>query len=60
MQKDEEHYLIEILQRLRLEHEKAAQPYLDRLAMIRSRKEPPSIFVTVEQAQALGILPPNA
>ena len=57
---DEERYLIDILKRLRTEHEKAAQPYLARLAAIRAREEPPSIFVTVERAQELGFLPPNA
>lgn len=56
---DEEQCLIEILERLREEHAKAAQPYLARLAAIRAREEPPNIFVTVEQAQALGLLPPN-
>ncbi len=59
MQQDEEQYLISILEILRAEYAKAAQPYLARLAMIRSRKGPPSIFVTVEQAQELGLLPPN-
>ena len=57
---DEERYLIKILDRLREEHAKAAQPYLARLAAIRVRENPPSIFVTVEQAQELGFLPPNA
>lgn len=55
----EERYLIDILAGLQESYAKSAQPYIDRLAAIRSAKQPPPIYLTMEQAQALGFVPPN-
>lgn len=54
----EERYLRETLAMLQESYAKAAKPYIDRLAALHSRRVP-KIVVTVEQAQALGLMPPN-
>lgn len=50
----EDQYLREILAMLRENYDKAAKPYIERLAMIRSHRKPEPIFVTIEQAKAMG------
>lgn len=55
----EERYLRETLAMLQESYTKAAKPYLDRLLAIHNRKQP-QMMMTVEQALALGLLPPNA
>ena len=54
---DEERYLIDILETLKAEYMKAAQPYLLRLARIRETKQ--NILLSAEQAREFGFLPPN-
>ncbi len=54
----EERYLRETLAMLQESYAKAAKPYIDRLVAIRSLRTP-QMFMTVEQAQELGILPHN-
>jgi len=54
----EERYLRETLAMLQESYAKAAKPYVDRLVALHSRS-PPQMLVTVEQAQALGVLPAN-
>lgn len=51
----EEQYLREILAMLRESYDKAAKPYIDRIAMIQSHRKPEPIYVTIEQAKAMGI-----
>ena len=53
----EERYLREILAMLQESYAKAAKPYIDQLVMIACRKPPAPRVVTVEQAQALGLIP---
>lgn len=55
----EERYLRETLAMLQESYTKAAKPYMDRLVALHSRSLP-QMLVTVEQAQALGLLPANA
>ena len=55
----EERYLRETLAMLQESYAKAAKPYIDRLASLHSRRVP-QILVTVEQAQALGLMLDNA
>lgn len=55
----EERYLREMLAILQESYAKAAKPYMDRLVALHSRSLP-QMLVTVEQAQALGLLPDNA
>ena len=55
----EERYLRETLAMLQESYAKAAKPYMDRLVALHSRSLP-QMLVTVEQAQALGLLPDNA
>ena len=55
----EERYLRETLSMLQESYAKAAKPYMDRLVAMHSRSIP-QMLVTVEQAQALGLLPANA
>ncbi len=54
----EERYLRETLAMLQESYAKAAKPYMDRLVALHSRSLP-QMLVTVEQAQALGLLPAN-
>ena len=54
----EERYLRETLAILQESYAKAAKPYMDRLVALHSRSLP-QMLVTVEQAQALGLLPAN-
>jgi len=54
----EERYLRETLAMLQESYAKAALPYIDRLVALHSRSVP-QMFVMVEQAQALGLLPDN-
>lgn len=52
----EERHLREMLAMLQNSYEKAAKPYVDRLVALHSRSQP-QMFVTIEQAQALGLMP---
>ncbi len=54
----EERYLRETLAMLQESYARAAKPYIDRLVALHSRSVP-QMLVTVEQAQALGLLPAN-
>lgn len=56
----EERYLRETLVMLQESYAKAAEPYVERLALISSRRPPAPIVIPVEQAQALGLLLANA
>lgn len=52
----EERYLRETLAMLQESYAKAAKPYIDRLVMIHSMRVPAPITLSLEQAQALGIV----
>lgn len=52
---EHERYLIEQIEFIRREYEKAAKPYFDRLIHIRSLRPKPRIILTMEQAKGLGI-----
>ncbi len=54
----EERYLRETLAMLQESYAKAAKPYMDRLVALHGRRLP-QMLVTLEQAQALGLLPAN-
>ena len=54
----EERYLRETLAMLQESYAKAAKPYIDRLVALHSRSVP-QMVVTLEQAQALGLMPAN-
>lgn len=56
----EERYLRETLAMLHESYAKAAKPYIDRLVAINAMRPPAPMIVTVEQAQALGLMPSNA
>lgn len=56
----EERYLREILAELQESYSKAAKPYIDRLIAIECMKPMPPLIVTLEQANAMGIVVPNA
>lgn len=56
----EERYLLEMLAILRESYEKMTKPYIDRLVSIRSMRPTAPMLVTRQQAEALGLLPPNA
>ena len=56
----EEGYLRETLSMLHESYAKAAKPYIDRLVAIQAMKPPEPMFVTVEQAEAMGFKVPNA
>lgn len=47
----EERFLMQAITELRLEFQRAAKPYIDRLVLIQSMKRPPSIVLTLDQAQ---------
>lgn len=53
---DTEQILHEILAKLREDYMRAAQPYIDQLATIQAAKMPPPIYISTEQAIALGLL----
>jgi hypothetical protein len=53
----EERYLVECIQRLQEEYTRVAKPYTDRLVRLRALRAPPRWLVTVEQAQAMGLVP---
>lgn len=57
---EEERYLLKTLAMLQESYAKAAKPYIDRIAMIHSYRKPEPLFVTIEQAQAMGFEVPNA
>jgi hypothetical protein len=48
----EQEYLIQEINLIRLEYEKVAKPYIDRLVYL-NRIEQPSIFLIPEQAEAI-------
>lgn len=56
----EERYLRETIAMLQESYAKAAKPYIDRLVAIRATRPPAPMMVTIEQAQALGLMPANA
>lgn len=56
----EERYLRETIAMLNAHHEKMIKPYIDRLVEIHKYRPQPAMMVTREQADALGLLPPNA
>lgn len=51
-----ERHALDALAMLKIQYEKAAQPYIDMLAMIRGSR-PPRIIVSAEQARDLGLTP---
>jgi hypothetical protein len=51
-----EKHALDTLAMLKMQYEKAAQPYIDMLAMIRGSR-PPRIIVSAEQARDLGLTP---
>ena len=55
----EERYLREMLAMLQESYAKAAKPYIDRLVEIHSMLPPAPMIVTLEQAQALGLMTAN-
>ena len=55
----EERYLRETIAMLQESYAKAAKPYIDRLVAIRATRPPAPMMVTIEQAQALGLMPAN-
>lgn len=55
----EERYLRETLAMLHESYAKAAKPYIDRLVAINAMRQPAPMIVTLEQAQALGLMPAN-
>lgn len=52
----EDRYLRAQLARLQREYQAAAKPFIDRLVAIEMLRPPPPIFITKEQAEALGFL----
>ena len=56
----EERYLREMIATLNAHHEKMIKPYIDRLVEIHSLRPRPAMMVTREQAEALGLMVPNA
>ena len=56
---DEEQYCYQVLADLRKSYDAAAKPYIDRLVAIHSMRQPAPMIVTVEQAQALGLMLAN-
>jgi hypothetical protein len=48
----EQEYLLQEIHRIRLEYEKLAKPYIERLIYLR-RIEQPSIYLTSEQAESI-------
>lgn len=54
--RDEEELLIEHIQQLQEAYNRAAKPFVDRLVALRSLRPMPSMLVTYEQAQALGLV----
>ena len=55
----EERYLREMIATLNAHHEKMIKPYIDRLVELHKYRQRPAITVAREQAEALGLLPPN-
>ena len=53
--RDEEELLIEQIKQLQEAYNRAAKPFVDRLAALHSLRPMQPILVTYEQAQALGI-----
>jgi hypothetical protein len=50
----EQEYLLQQIDLIRLEYEKAVKPYVDRLVYLKSLEPLPPIFVTFEQAAAIA------
>ena len=55
----EERYLRETLVMLQESYAQAAEPYIKRLIMITALRPPAPIVIPIEQAQVLGLVPPN-
>lgn len=55
----EERYLREMLARLEASYREMAKPIIDRLVWIESCKPPRPIWLTVEQAKAVGFPEPK-
>ncbi len=54
---EEERYLREMLEMLRENYEKAAKPYVDRLAENQAILQPRTVIATAEQSQMLSLIP---
>lgn len=52
-------YLHRMLRIIREQHDALAKPYYDRLAQIEAMRAPRALRVTVDQAVAVGALPPG-
>ena len=52
---EREKYLIEIIEMLKEDYNKAAKPYLDELVRLRNA-QPKKIFVSIEQMEKLGLI----
>jgi hypothetical protein len=51
----EEQQLIEMIAMILKDYQKQIQPYVDGLALLRSRQPPPPIYISLEQAEKLGL-----
>ena len=51
----EEQQLLEMIAMIQKDYQKQIEPYIKRLVLIESLKPPPPIFITLEQAMALGL-----
>ena len=54
---EEERRIFEILDMIQLQYERAAKPYIDRLAELQRLKPAPPTIVTTERAIKLGLIP---
>ncbi len=53
---EEERYLFEQIRMIQESYTKMIQPYVDRLARLQSLRPLPPTIVTLEQAQAMGLI----
>lgn len=53
---DEELYLREMIASLQRSYAEAIKPYVDRLVAIENMRLPAPIFISVEQARAIGLI----
>ena len=51
----EEQKLLEMIAMIKRDYQKQIQPYFDRLALLRRLQPPTPIFVSLEQAEKLGL-----
>lgn len=52
---NEEQQLLEMIAMIQRDYQKQIQPYVDRLTLIRIRQPPPPIYISLEQAEKLGL-----